>query len=65
MGKEHKYRSRVTWNGSLGAGTATYAGYGRDYTVAIDGKPDMLGSADPIFRGSAELPNPEDLRASA
>lgn len=65
MAKTHGYRSRLTWNGNLGAGTATYAGYGRDYTVLIDGKPDMVGSADPMFRGNPALPNPEDLFVAA
>jgi len=61
MSKTHDYASRLTWNGNLGAGTSTYSGYGRDYTVAVDGKPDLRGSADAMFRGSAGLHNPEDL----
>jgi len=61
MAKTHEYAACLTWNGNLGAGTSTYAGYGRDYTVVIEGKPELRGSADPMFRGSAELPNPEDL----
>ena len=65
MAKQHEYKSRLTWNGNLGTGTSTYAGYGRDYTVSIEGKPDLRGSADPIFRGSAELHNPEDLFIAA
>lgn len=65
MAKEHEYRSRLTWNGNLGGGTSAYAGYGRDYTVSIDGKPEMRGSADVMFLGSADLPNPEDLFVAA
>lgn len=65
MEKQHEYRSRLTWHGNLGTGTATYAGYSRDYTVSIDGKPDLHGSADPMFRGNPELPNPEDLFVAA
>jgi len=61
MAKTHEYSAQVTWNGNLGAGTSTYQGYDRDYTVAIEGKPELRGSADPMFRGSAELHNPEDL----
>jgi len=61
MSKTHDYSSRLVWNGNLGAGTSTYSGYGRDYTVMVAGKPDMRGSADPMFRGSRELHNPEDL----
>ena len=65
MAKSHEYKSRLTWTGNLGAGTASYADYGRDYTVTIDGKPDIHGSADPMFRGDAGLPNPEDLFVAA
>lgn len=61
MAKTHEYTACLTWSGNLGTGTSTYAGYGRDYTVAIEGKPEMRGSADPMFRGSADLHNPEDL----
>ena len=65
MAKSHEYKSRLVWNGNLGAGTETYQGYGRDYTVSIDGKPDLRGSADPMFRGNPDLPNPEDLFIAA
>ena len=61
MAKSHDYHAHLRWTGNLGAGTAQYTGYGRDYTVAIAGKPDLTGSADPMFRGSPELHNPEDL----
>ena len=61
MAKTHEYAACLTWNGNQGAGTSTYAGYGRDYTVVIEGKPELVGSADPMFRGSAEVHNPEDL----
>ncbi len=61
MPKTHDYNAHLKWTGNLGAGTAQYTGYGRDYTVAIAGKPDLTGSADPMFRGSPDLHNPEDL----
>lgn len=65
MANKHDYKTHLTWDGNLGNGTATYAGYGRDYTIAIDGKPPLRGSADPMFRGNRELPNPEDLFVAA
>ena len=65
MANTHEYSSRLTWNGNLGTGTSTYAGYSRDYTVVVEGKPEMRGSADPMFRGSASLYNPEDLFVAA
>lgn len=61
MANTHEYAARLIWKGNLGTGTSTYAGYGRDYTVAVEGKQEMRGSADPMFRGSADLHNPEDL----
>ena len=57
----HAYATRVVWEGNTGEGTARYTGYGREYRVAIAGKPDLRGSADPAFRGNAERHNPEEL----
>ena len=57
---EHHYRAELTWDGSRGAGTSTYDGYGREYRVTIEGKPELRGSADPAFRGDAATHNPED-----
>src|SRR5690349_10904221 len=58
---EHDYKARLIWDGSLGDGTSTYAGYGRKYRVQFDGKPELKGSADPMFRGDRDTYNPEDL----
>jgi organic hydroperoxide reductase OsmC/OhrA len=63
--REHHYATHLVWNGNRGDGTATYAGYGREYHIAIDGKPDLHGSADAAFRGSAERHNPEDFFVAA
>jgi len=57
----HEYSSRLIWEGNTGEGTATYASYGRQYRVVLAGKPDIIGSADPAFRGDADKLNPEDL----
>lgn len=57
----HEYALHLTWTGNNGAGTATYDGYGRSYRVTIDGKPELLMSADASFRGDARVHNPEDL----
>jgi organic hydroperoxide reductase OsmC/OhrA len=59
------YRAHLIWDGNLGDGTSTYTGYGRKYRLQIDGKPDLTGSADPIFRGDANVYNPEDLFVAA
>jgi organic hydroperoxide reductase OsmC/OhrA len=61
----HAYKARLVWEGNLGDGTSTYTGYGRKYRLKIDGKPDLIGSADPIFRGDANAYNPEDLFVAA
>lgn len=63
--KEHEYVSRLVWEGNTGEGTAGYERYGRGYRVEIDGKPDLAGSADPMFRGDGALHNPEDLFVAA
>ena len=61
----HDYKAHLIWDGNLGDGTSTYTGYGRKYRLQIDGKPDLMGSADPIFRGDANVYNPEDLFVAA
>jgi organic hydroperoxide reductase OsmC/OhrA len=61
----HDYKARLVWYGNLGTGTTTYTGYGRKYRLQIDGKPDIIGSADPMFRGDANAYNPEDLFVAA
>lgn len=69
MGKErtdrHEYRATLVWEGNLGTGTASYGSYGRAFRVQIEGKADLLGSADPAFRGDPDLHNPEDLLVAA
>ncbi len=61
MEHAHTYRAALSWEGNLGQGTTTYQGYGRSWRVRVEGKPDLVGSADPTWRGDARLHNPEDL----
>ena len=63
--KQHVYKSTVTWTGNKGTGTNDYRSYERSHTIAIDGKPDIPGSADAVFRGEKNKHNPEDLMVSA
>jgi organic hydroperoxide reductase OsmC/OhrA len=56
----HRYAARLAWTGNLGSGTSRYDAYGRRYVVSIDGKPDLAGTADPLYRGEADRHNPED-----
>jgi organic hydroperoxide reductase OsmC/OhrA len=61
MAMSHHYQAQVIWDGNAGDGTASYAGYGRQYRVLVSGKPELSGSADPLFHGLADRHNPEDL----
>ena len=65
MSKQHTYRATVEWTGNLGSGTSSYTAYSRDYIVQIAGKPDLLGSSDPAFRGDEHRHNPEDMLLAA
>ena len=56
----HEYDARLIWDGNTGAGTATYAGYGREYRFLVDGKPELEGTADPKFKGDPSRHNPEE-----
>ena len=60
-GRDHHYRVRTVWTGNRGTGTSGYRDYDRAHVVKIDGKPDLLGSADANFRGDGTRHNPEDL----
>ncbi|MBL7938646.1 MAG: OsmC family protein [Flavobacteriales bacterium] len=55
----------LEWQGDLGQGTSTYEGYSREHVIRIPGKPDLIATADPMFRGDALLHNPEDLLLAA
>ena len=57
----HTYTARLIWKGNHGEGTASYQVYGREYRILIDGKPNLLGTADPAFRGVRDRHNPEEL----
>lgn len=62
---EHQYAVTASWTGNLGSGTSGYRDYARDVTLQIEGKPELLASADKPFRGDPTRWNPEDLLLSA
>ena len=64
MAKEHHYTIQVEWTGNLGKGTKNYRAYSRSHEIMATGKPMILGSSDPSFRGDATRYNPEDLFVS-
>ena len=61
MSKSHHYATTLTWTGNTGEGTASYRGYERAHEIAAEGKPAILGSSDPSFRGDPARWNPEEL----
>jgi organic hydroperoxide reductase OsmC/OhrA len=63
--REHTYRARLVWTGAAAGPTREYATYSREYRVDFNGKPALIGSADPVFRGDPSLHNPEELLVAA
>ena len=63
--REHRYGLRLNWTGQPRAGTTSYESYGRNFGVSIEGKTELLGSADPTFRGEAARHTPEDWLLAA
>lgn len=68
----HNYALTIEWTGNpggspgqAGPGTTHYRSYKRDHVIRIAGKPDLLGSADPTFRGDPSRHNPEDMLVAA
>ena len=55
----------MRWTGNTGQGTREYRGYERAHEYAIEGKPVILGSSDPAFRGDKTRHNPEELLVMA
>ena len=61
----HIYNLKVRWTGNKGLGTSSFRDFERAHTIEIDNKPDILGSADPYFRGDKTRHNPEELLLAA
>lgn len=57
----HRYEATVVWTGDNGVGTRDYTAYRRDHVIRLPGKPDLLGSSDPSFRGDPTRYNPDQL----
>jgi organic hydroperoxide reductase OsmC/OhrA len=58
---DHLYEIEVKWTGNKGEGTKDYRSYERSHVISGVGKPDLLGSSDPLFRGDPTKYNPEEL----
>ena len=61
MPRTHRYQLSLHWTGNQGSGTSDYRAYGRNYQIEMPGKPPLLGSSDPVFRGDVTRYTPEDL----
>ena len=61
MNGQHSYELTVEWTGNQGTGTSAYRTYERSHTITVEGKPDVLASSDPTFRGDRTKYNPEEL----
>ena len=65
MGHEHHYALDMEWTGNTGQGTKGYENYSRSHVIRAKGKPDLVASADPTFRGDVTRYNPEELLVAA
>lgn len=63
--KRHEYKTTTTWVGRTSDEPWDYRSYRRSYTVSVEGKPDLSGSATPVFHGDPAKHNPEDLFLAA
>ncbi len=57
----HRYQAKLVWTGAAQGPTSSYEAYSREYTIEVEGKPPLRGTADPAFRGDPRLYNPEEL----
>lgn len=62
---EHRYQLALRWTGNQGQGTVDYRSYARRFELTGNGKPALVGSADPAFRGDADRYNPEEMLIGA
>ena len=61
MEKEHHFNAEIYWTGNIGNGTVNYKSYSRNHIIKAEGRPELLSSSAPTFRGDADRYNPEDL----
>ena len=64
-GKEHLYSLALVWDSDDSSTTQDYNSYSRDHQITIEGKGTLNVSADPAFKGSKGLWNPEDQLVAA
>ncbi|HJQ31268.1 MAG TPA: OsmC family protein [Pyrinomonadaceae bacterium] len=59
--KPHHFKVSVRWTGNTGEGTSAYTAYQRAHEIKAEGKPVILASSEPVYRGDAARYNPEEL----
>ena len=57
----HAFEVTTLWTGNTGTGTSSYRDYERSHEFRAPGKPPVVGSSAPAYRGDAERYNPEEL----
>ena len=65
MRGRHEFSCRLAWTGAVHGGTHSYRSFVREHRLDFDGKPSLVTSAAPAFRGDAALHNPEELLLAA
>jgi organic hydroperoxide reductase OsmC/OhrA len=65
MTRTHQYQVSTEWTGAGSAGTTHYRAYERAHASRVPGRPELLGSSDPAFRGDSSRWNPELLLVAA
>ncbi len=65
MRSTHQYVTDLDWTAATSEGTLSYESFSRQHTIRIAGKPDLVCTSDPSFRGDVTKHNPEDLLLSA
>jgi organic hydroperoxide reductase OsmC/OhrA len=58
--KSHHYLTTLNWNATPESQTLNYQSFSRNHVIRLEGKPDVLMSADPAFRGDPGQLNPEE-----
>jgi organic hydroperoxide reductase OsmC/OhrA len=63
--KQHHNETASTWTGDRGEGTSGYRSYDRAHETVTPGRPPILSTSDPAFRGDPGRWNPELLLVAA
>ena len=65
MKKLHQYTITNIWKPNSATGTKNYTSYSRNHEIIVKGKPVILSSSDPAFRGDSNRYNPEEMMVAA